>query len=107
MMTKRRKTKRFMEETGVDKKTATRFLNKCGWSYDYAIDLYRLPEKLERASKVVVPNVNMESAVTQLCEALDEACRCVSEALRQIDWQKIGELVVKKLEEGEQNGENE
>jgi hypothetical protein len=96
-----------MEETGVDKQTAIRFLIKCGWSYDYAIDLYRLPEKLKNAQKVVTQNIDYRSIMVQMCEAIDEACRCVSEMLRQIDWQKIGELVVKKLEEGEQNGKNE
>lgn len=46
-MTKRVMAKKFMIETGADKKTAMDYLRKCQWNYGYAKALYLAPQTLD------------------------------------------------------------
>lgn len=47
-MTKRAMVKKFMRETGADKKTAMDYLRKCEWNYGKAVKYFKLSETLEK-----------------------------------------------------------
>lgn len=52
-MTKRVMAKKFMRETGADKKTAMEYLRKSNWNYGQAISLYILPDLLKAVKELV------------------------------------------------------
>lgn len=52
-MTKLSMAKKFIRETGADKKTATDYLRKSNWNYGQAISLYRLPDSLNAVKELV------------------------------------------------------
>lgn len=94
MMTKRTMTKKFMRETGADKKTAMDYLRKNNWNYGKAIGMYRIPEALPSFKEMV--------------EALSEGLKNFAESLKKNDWNKIkndwNEAIKKSQEErGESN----
>jgi hypothetical protein len=99
-MTKRVMTKKFMKETGADKKTAMDYLRKCNWNYGQAKLLYNLPETLSNFTNAM-KEIDWTSIFATVTKAVEECTKALSEALQSIDWKEA----VKKIQEerGESN----
>lgn len=52
-MTKRVMIKKFMKETGADKKTAMEYLRNTGWNYGTAIRYFKISDSLEKFGEAV------------------------------------------------------
>lgn len=52
-MTKRAMVKKFMRETGADKKTAMDYLRKNGWNYGKAVRYFKISEALEAFGEAI------------------------------------------------------
>lgn len=102
-MTKRVMAKKFMRETGADKKTAMEYLRKSKWNYRQAMLLWYAPEALETLSNFVdaIREIDWAEIFASMAKAVEECAKTLSEALQNIDWKEA----VKKLQEerGESN----
>lgn len=103
MMTKRVMTKKFMRETGADKKTAMEYLRKCQWNYGQATLLWYAPDALSTYSDTI-REIDWEGILASFAKAVkvvEECAKAFAEIVQSIDW----DGVVKKIQEerGESN----
>ena len=99
-MTKRVMTKKFMKETGADKKTAMEYLRQYQWNYGRAMAMYELPERLNRFTKSI-QEIDWTSIFASVAKTVEECAKSLSEAMQSIDWKEA----IKKIQEerGESN----
>ena len=98
-MTKRVMTKKFMKETGADKKTAMEYLRQCRWNYGRAMAMYELPERLNRFTESI-KEIDWTAIMTSVAKAFEDIVANISEAMNNIDW---NEEIKKIKERGESN----
>lgn len=89
MMTKRVMIKKFMNETGADKKTAMKYLRLYQWNYYRAVAMYDLPERLNKFRECI-KEIDWTAIVTSFGKALEECMKSCSEAIKKIQ-EEIGE----------------
>lgn len=99
-MTKRTMTKKFMRETGTDKKTAMDYLRKCQWNYGQAMLLYNLPDVLSDITERI-KKIDWKEIIASVAKAVEDLNEIVTEAMQKVDWNEE----IKKIQEreGEQN----
>ena len=99
-MTKRVMTKKFMKETGADKKTAMEYLRQYQWNYGRAMAMYELPERLNRFTKSI-KEIDWTEIFASLAKAVEDTFKIVTEAMQKVDWNEA----IKKIQEerGESN----
>lgn len=100
-MTKHSMTKKFMRETGADKKTAMEYLRKCQWNYRQAKLLWYTPEALSNLVDIA-KEIDWASYFTSIVKAVEDAVKIITEVMQKADWNEV----VKKLKEerGDKNG---
>lgn len=94
MMTKRVMTKKFMRETGADKKTAMDYLRKCNWNYGQAMLLYNLPDVLSDISERI-KKIDWTGIFSSVAKAVEDTAKIFAEAMQKVDWNEE----IKKLQE--------
>ena len=99
-MTKRVMTKKFMKETGADKKTAMEYLRQYQWNYGRAKAMYELPERLNRFTERI-KEIDWTEIFASLAKAVEDTFKIVTEAMQKVDWNEA----IKKIQEerGESN----
>jgi hypothetical protein len=87
--------KKFMRETGTDKKTAMDYLRQNNWNYGKAIGMYRLPQALAS-----ICEVDWRSIIEETAKALSEGLKNFAESLKKIDWNvAVNQYIEMKKEE--------
>lgn len=99
-MTKRVMTKKFMRETGADKKTAMEYLRQYKWNYGRAKAMYELPERLNRFTESI-KEIDWTDIMKSVATALENIVKNFAEAMQEVDWNEA----IKKIQEerGESN----
>lgn len=100
MMTKRTMTKKFMRETGTDKKTAMEYLRINKWNYGQAKLMFYLPDALSNFANAV-REIDWTEIFVTMTKAMEEAAKTLAEAMQNVDWNEV----IKKIqaERGEIN----
>ena len=103
-MTKRVMAKKFMRETGADKKTAMEYLRQSQWNYGRAKLLWYAPDALSEFAEKI-KEIDWTSIFASLAKAVEECAKTLSEALQGIDWKEA----IKNLQEerGESNEDHD
>lgn len=99
-MTKRCMAKKFMRETGADKKTAMDYLRMCHWNYGQAKLLWNLPDVLSDITERI-KKIDWTETLASVAKAIKDTVKIVAEAMQKVDWNEE----IKKLQEerGESN----
>ena len=85
-MTKRVMTKKFMKETGTDKKTAMEYLRKCQWNYGTAKTLYYAPATLaEFADRIA--SIDWTEVIEKVVEAVKATTEKIIELVQSEEFQ--------------------
>lgn len=85
-MTKRVMIKKFMKETGADKKTAMDYLRRSKWNYGNAISLYRAIRAIESIDVKKISN-----AINQTLQEMSDRLKEMVANLKTITDMKEGD----------------
>ena len=99
-MTKRVMAKKFMRETGADKKTAMEYLRICNWNYGQAKLLWNLPDVLSDITERI-KKIDWTEIFASMAKAVEESAKAFAEAMQKVDWNE--EIKKLKEERGESN----
>lgn len=91
-MTKRVMTKKFMKETGADKKTAMDYLRKSNWNYGQAKMLFYVPETLSNFVNAI-REIDWTKIFASLAKAIEEGVKVIEEAMQSIDWNEVAKRI--------------
>lgn len=80
-MTKRVITKKFMKETGADKKTAMEYLRQNNWNYGQAKKMYFAPETLKALTKFI-SSIDLNEIVAKLEETIQRLTEQLKNAIQ-------------------------
>ena len=94
-------TKKFMRETGVDKKTAMDYLRKSHWNYGQAKLLWYVPETLSNFADAI-REIDWTEIFSSLAKAVEKSVKTFVEAMQNIDWNET----IKRIQ-SEKEGEKE
>jgi len=100
-MTKRSMTKKFMRETGADKKTATDYLRQSQWNYGKAKAIYLAPEALKNVTEVIV-SANWSEILESVGNALIKIAGSVVEILQSDAFQDACKAIAEKRADDEE-----
>lgn len=94
-MTKRSMTKKFMRETGADKKTATDYLRQSQWNYGKAKSIYLAPDALKNFTEALV-NTNWSEILESVAKAVEKVTESVVEILQSDAFQDACKAITEK-----------
>ena len=92
-MTKRVMTKKFMKETGTDKKTAMEYLRKCQWNYGTAKTLYYAPQALADLADRIA-SINWAEIMQTVVDAVKAATEQLIEIIQSEEFQTACNAVI-------------
>lgn len=101
-MTKRVMTKRFMKETGADKKTAMDYLRKSHWNYGQAMLLWHVPETLSNFADAI-REIDWTEIFASMAKTVEECAKIFVETMQNIDWKEA----IKRIQEEKEVENNE
>lgn len=102
-MTKRVMAKKFMRETGADKKTAMEYLRQCQWNYGYAKALYLAPQALADFADRIT-NIDWTAILKDIADAVGAVAERVAEILNSDEFH---DACMAALEEARKEGGEE
>lgn len=96
-MNKRHLTKKFMTETGADRKTAMYFLRQNQWDFRKAKIMYIAPDALsEFVDKVT--NIDWNKVFSELAKAIQNCTNLLGETIQAVDWNKAIKKASQEME---------
>lgn len=96
-MNKRHLTKKFMTETGADKKTAMYFLRQNQWDYGKAKLMYTAPDALgEFVDRI--KEIDWNKVLSGMSKAIQECTNLLVEMLKAVDWNKAIKKATQEME---------
>lgn len=102
-MTKRSMAKKFMRETGADKKTAMDYLRKCQWNYGQAKSLYFAPQALaEFADRIA--NIDLSDVIAHVAESLQIFVEKFTEFVHSDEFQAACRAVIEERRNADDGG---
>ena len=101
-MTKRMLVKKFMRETGAEKKIAMDYLRKSKWNYSQALVLWFVPETLSNFANVI-SEIDWTEILVSFAKTIEESVKTIAEAMQNIDWNEA----LKKIQSEKESEEIE
>ena len=102
-MTKRSMAKKFMRETGADKKTAMDYLRKCQWNYGYAKALYLAPQALDDLSKRIA-DIDWTAIVNSIVDSVNATIERIVEIVNSDEFQAACRAVIEERRNADDGG---